>query len=289
MTIETRYEYDHVGRKIAAMQSIDGQPEAVLSKLEYNEIGQLMNKKLHNELQTTSYAYNERGWLKSSSSGEFSMQLRYNEGPGAQYNGNISGQSYTNGTSGVFAYGYDRLDRLVTSASGSGLGENIAYDAMGNITSLEREGHGVNSYVGYNGNRLTQISGFTNSQYGYDENGNLKSDSQKGITLGYNHLNLPQTVSGSQNMAYTYDANGTKLKKVSASGTADYIDGIQYTNGAIEFIQTEEGVARRSGATYSYEYNLTDHLGNVRATFYQNPASQQIEVLQRDDYYSHLG
>ncbi len=62
--------------------------------------------------------------------------------------------------------------------------------------------------------------------------------------------------------------------------------GVQYTNGAIEFIQTEEGVARRNGTDYSYEYNLTDHLGNVRATFYKNPNGQLAEVIQRDDYFA---
>lgn len=36
----------------------------------------------------------------------------------------------------------------------------------------------------------------------------------------------------------------------------------------------------------TYEYNLSDHLGNVRATFYYNNAVGQIEVLQRDDYYA---
>ncbi|WP_230146610.1 MULTISPECIES: hypothetical protein [unclassified Pedobacter] len=55
---------------------------------------------------------------------------------------------------------------------------------------------------------MKAISGFTNSSYDYDANGNLKSDSQKNITLGYNFLNLPQTVSGSQNLSYTYSAVG---------------------------------------------------------------------------------
>ena len=54
----------------------------------------------------------------------------------------------------------------------------------------------------------------------------------------------------------------------------------------IEFIQTEEGLARRNGTDYSYEYNLTDHLGNVRATFYKNPNGQLAEVIQRDDYFA---
>ncbi|WP_394347551.1 RHS repeat domain-containing protein [Pedobacter frigoris] len=70
--------------------------------------------------------------------------------------------------------------------------------------------------------------------------------------------------------------------------TSDYVDGIQYTGGAIDFIMTEEGKARRnpgSPDTYSYEYNLTDHLGNVRYTFYKNPSSGLLERLQSDDYY----
>ena len=59
------------------------------------------------------------------------------------------------------------------------------------------------------------------------------------------------------------------------------------TDNSIDFIQTEEGLARNNGSgNYSYEYNLSDHLGNVRTTFYKNPNTNQLEVLQRDDYYA---
>lgn len=58
-------------------------------------------------------------------------------------------------------------------------------------------------------------------------------------------------------------------------------------DNSIDFIQTEEGLARNNGSgNYSYEYNLSDHLGNVRASFYKNPNTNQLEVLQRDDYYA---
>ncbi len=62
------------------------------------------------------------------------------------------------------------------------------------------------------------------------------------------------------------------------------MDGIQYTNGVIDFIQTAEGTALNSGGSYSYRYNLSDHLGNVRTTFdiYNNA----VRILQRDDYYA---
>jgi RHS repeat-associated protein len=285
-TVANRYEYDHMGRKIAAFENINSQGEVALNHLEYNEIGQLNKKSLHNDTQATTFAYNERGWMKNSISDQFSMELKYNDSTLPQFNGNISGQSYTNSASNAFSYTYDKLNRLTNAVAGNNLGEAIGYDVMGNIGSLTRDGFGTNNYTGYYGNRLTAISGFTNGTYAYDANGNLTNDSQKNITLGYNFLNLPQTVSGSQNLSYTYNAAGEKLKKQHGGTVTDYVDGIQYTNGSIDFIQTEEGIARRNGNNYSYEYNLSDHLGNVRATFYQNPNTNQLEVLQRDDYYA---
>ncbi|NTE04328.1 RHS repeat-associated core domain-containing protein [Agrobacterium tumefaciens] len=285
-TIANRYEYDHWGRKMATFENINGQGEVTLNHLEYNEIGQLKNKHLHNNTQHTGFAYNERGWLKTSSSNEFSVELKYNDGTSPQYNGNIANQLYTNGTSNIFTYSYDKLNRLIQSAAASNLGENISYDVMGNISSLSRDGYGTNNYSSYSGNLLKSINGFTNSNYAYDVNGNLISDSGKDIALSYNYLNLPQSVGGSQNLTYTYNGTGEKLKKHSGSIITNYINGIQYTNGVIDFMLTEEGIARNNNGTYSYEYNINDHLGNVRTTFYKNPNTNQLEVLQRDDYYA---
>ncbi len=285
-TIATAYTYDHMGRKKTSSQSINGVAPTVLSELEYNEIGQLKNKKLHNGIQATAYAYNERGWLTSSSSPQFSMGLQYNNGTYPQYNGNISGQSYTNNSSNTFTYQYDRLNRL-TSGAASGMSEVLDYDLMGNIKSLNRDGTGAKVYNYTDGNRLDGITGLT-GLYAYDANGNATTDGRNGVTLSYNHLSLPVTASKSGlNLAYTYDATGAKLRKVSTQGTTtttDYVDGIQYTNNVIDFIQTEEGIALNSGGSYTYRYNLGDHLGNVRTTFQVNGSA--IEVLQRDDYYA---
>jgi RHS repeat-associated protein len=298
-TIATRNEYDHMGRKLATFKSINGAQELVLDKMDYNEIGQLIKKSLHstdgeNFLQNTSYAYNERGWMKNSNGGVFNLELKYNDhlDPAfRQYNGNISSQVYDNNGANTFNYSYDNLNRLTlaaTTAAGKNLGETISYDVMGNISSLTRAGFGTNNYTGYTGNRLTAISGFTNGTYAHDANGNLTNDGPRGVNIDYNYLNLPIRVTGNQDITYTYDAAGRKLKKASASaGTTSYIDGIQYkTDGSLDFIQTEEGIARSNAGVFSYEYNLTDHLGNVRASFYKNPATQLLEVLQRDDYYA---
>jgi len=300
--VANAYTYDHVGRKQQSSQktgtnAATGNPTVVLSSNSYNETGQLKQKQLHSAdggtsfLQRTKYAYNERGWLKSSSSPEFSMKLGYDTLAAPQYNGNISTQLWGNSYGNQFLYGYDRLNRL-TSANSTGvvMGETLTYDKMGNIQTLNRDGI-VGSYS-YTGNRLNSISGgLATGAYAYDANGNATTDGRKGVTLSYNLLNLPTTATRNTpdpiNIVYTYDATGSKLRKVSTTaGTTDYVDGIQYTDGAIDFIQTEEGLARRSGSEYSYEYNLSDHLGNVRYTFNRNPNTGAIEKLQSDDYYA---
>ncbi len=285
-TIASAYTYDHMGRKKTTSQSINGAVPTILSEMQYDEIGQLSIKKLANGLQKNEYTYNERGWLTSSSSPQFSINLKYNDGVHQQFNGNISGQIYTNNGNNVFTYQYDKLNRLTSGAS-LNMTELLDYDLMGNIKSLNRDGTGAKVYNYTDGNRLESITGLTAS-YAYDANGNATTDGRNGVTLTYNHLSLPVTASKSGlNLTYTYDANGAKLRKVANTGTTtttDYVDGIQYTNGVIDFIQTEEGIARKSGSSYVYEYNLTDHLGNVRATFKVNGST--IEVLQRDNYYA---
>ncbi|PRD47207.1 RHS repeat domain-containing protein, partial [Sphingobacterium haloxyli] len=68
----------------------------------------------------------------------------------------------------------------------------------------------------------------------------------------------------------------------------DYVSGIEYKKvgsaaSAIEMIHTEEGYLQRNANTntYTYHYNLTDHLGNVRATLQQTTG----DVIQKHDYY----
>ncbi|KQR67242.1 DUF6443 domain-containing protein [Pedobacter sp. Leaf176] len=296
-TIATRYEYDHAGRKKAVMEQINAKEEVVIAKLDYDEIGELKNKSLHSLdgnafLHTTDFAYNERGWLKSSINNLFSMQLDYHENGSGQYNGNI-GKQYWSANNNPLAsniymtYSYDKLNRLTgANSTGISMSENITYDVMGNIRTLSRDGGTANLYH-YNGNQLYYAENVTIG-YVYDANGNATTDGRTGFNFSYNYLNLPSQVSNGANLTYVYDAAGSKLRKINGAVTINYIDGIQYkTDGSIDFVQTEEGIARnQGGGNFSYEYNVADHLGNNRVSFYKNPANQQVEVLQRDDYYA---
>jgi len=281
-TIANRYEYDHAGRKIATFENINDKGEIALSHLEYNEIGQLSKKNLHNDSQATTFAYNERGWMKSSTSNEFSMQLNYQDGSTPQWNGNISNQYWgsANTFPNVYTYDYDKLNRLKSGVSGS-MSEVLTYDVMGNILTLNRDNTGANVY-NYSGNRLGSVNNIT-GLYAYDTNGNATTDGRNGMGLTYNYLNLPATAGKSgAALAYTYDATGQKLAKTFNGSVRNYVNGIEYKpDGTIDIIHTEEGIARRSGNDYIYEYNLSDHLGNVRYSFNQNGTK-----LQSDDYYA---
>ncbi|MGF7076203.1 DUF6443 domain-containing protein [Mucilaginibacter sp. 3215] len=324
LTIWNSYLYDHMGRKSKTWEQItnaDGvnnlapDTKTLISKLDYNEIGQVWKKKLHstdsvNFRQTVSYGYNERGWLSSSLSDQFSMYLYYNDAPlGKQYNGNIVNQVWqaAGGAATTYTYSYDQLNRLTQGLSTGGYNEsNISYDLTGNMITLNRYfGSSVTlidrlSYTyPQNSQQLgsvTDDSGSGQGQktgkatYGYDLNGNLTSDDSRGLPLNgitYNMLNLPENIAV-LNTQFTYDASGRKLRKVTTGAgatTVEYIGGIQYNGSAVDFVETEEGRAIPNGTTaYNYEYTLTDHLGNSRVNFDTGTGSG-VRQVQTDDYY----
>lgn len=316
--IANSYVYDHMGRKRQTLEKINNAANnTLISQTDYNEIGQEYIKHLHstddgvNFLQNITYTYNEQGWLIKindpaivpTSDKLFAEQLNYNltqYGATPQYNGNIAELDYNAGISNRqhVTYGYDNLNRLINSNSTTGFSEtNIGYDKGGNLTTLTRANYGTLNYSYDNqglSNQLIGISGFDSGSYQYDVNGNKKIENTiltggglpnitKNNTITYNYLNLPQNVSGTQNITYTYSAAGQKLKKISGNITIDYIDGIQYVNGVIDFIQTEEGRVINSGSGYNYEYTLTDHLGNNRVAF--DTQSGTANKVGEDDYY----
>ncbi|MEQ8580623.1 MAG: DUF6443 domain-containing protein [Marinoscillum sp.] len=215
-----------------------------------------------------------------------------------------------------YDFTYDGLNRLKQAEHSSvnpgysdqytvsGDDNGIRYDLNGNIKKLTRKYQGTledNLTYEYLGNQLTSVGdsasnalfdeedseGNLANEYRYDANGNMTSDANKGISnISYNYLNLPEEVVVPEGtIYYTYNALGVKLRKFfdktsGADETTDYVGGIQYNSEALDFIRHGEGRARKSGASFAYEYNLTDHLGNVRVT-----VDDGGNVIQRDDYY----
>jgi RHS repeat-associated protein len=279
VTATNEYTYDHMGRKLLSKSNLQNGTDttgyrAIVSKSIYNELGQLKQKGLHSLngtsfLQNVDYRYNARGWLtninnptltadggltNADTNDQFGMELKYNNAPVPQYNGNIGKiKTLTGALSGTtysaltYNYRYDKLNRLVNAISSTATetandnfyNENVTYDVMGNITKLNRYDKPTTTrtaidsltYTYVSGNKVDRIddavvggtTGFIEAvkqpgEYTYDGNGNQLNDLNKGLTQTYNMLKLPQTaVKGSTSVAYVYDATGRKLRKLSTT------------------------------------------------------------------------
>ena len=168
--------------------------------------------------------------------------------------------------------------------------EKLDYDKNGNILSLYRTTKVNDQKViiddlayTYTANQLQTVTDATNSaagfndgnkvgiDYTYDAFGNLKTDKNKSITnITYNHLNLPVEITfATGKITYTYDATGTKVKKVvqpnsGVAQTTDYLYGFQYLNGVLQFFPHAEGYVKpilnqqNQMESYLYVYQYKD-------------------------------
>ena len=219
-----------------------------------------------------------------------------------------------------YKFTYDGFSRLMNATYGETAGintntnrfsENVTgYDKNGNIKTLQRYGQTAASSYGLidnltftlGGNQLSRVDdaaaasayngGFEfkdgvkqANEYTYDSNGNLTKDLNKGIsTITYNVLNLPNmvTFSDGSTIAYTYGADGTKLKTVHKTGstttTTDYCGNVVYENGVQKLLLTDEGYVTLSDG--KYHYYLKDHQGNNRVVI-----NQSGTVEETNHYY----
>jgi RHS repeat-associated protein len=336
--VTRRYEYDHSGREIRVWNKMGTGAEVLLVKKEYNELGQLIDKKLHSTnaeatdaLQSVDYRYNIRGWLTKINEADvavkatgdtdhdyFGMELVYNKtfagiSSTPSFNGNISALQWSKGDRSVrrqsYVFNYDPMSRMLDAnhfdykvtngvaaweSVGNAYGENVTYDYNGNVSTLTRRGFtGAlvdNLSYTYNGNQLSFVNdsssptlGFLNGNTGtddfsYDWNGNIDMDKNKGLNtkgnISYNHMNLVQeVVKGSEKVKYIYDAKGRKLAQqlYDAAGTVvkttEYKGENVYEDNALKFVRHPEGRIIPNGTGWEYQYDLKDHLDNVRITF----------------------
>lgn len=233
-TVTRTFEYDPAGRLVRTWHSLDDGAPVLLSEDHYDELGQLITKKLHstdetNFAQDVDYRYNIRGWLTRINSADldnspdpgprdyFGMELGYNNdleigGVSTAFNGNISAVSWSNalGLGPVkergYAFNYDVMNRLDTAAQKVKAGawsasneyheENLSYDLNGNILSLNR--------TGKNGSNMDQLT------YDYEAGGpagnQLKAVSDAGDPeAGFKEI---PTYGGEE---YKYDNNGNMV------------------------------------------------------------------------------
>ncbi len=211
----------------------------------------------------------------------------------------------------AYQYTYDPMGRLLeanfnmkvsTWASSSAFREAISYDQNGNILSLYRNNESGSpiDWLVYNYgegiNRSNQLKSVTDQgiitkgfkdkntsgdDYGYDTNGNMTSDKNKGIeNIHYNpYLNLTEEIikDSGEKVKYIYDADGIKLAEEiypagaqSPAKRLDYMGPLVYENDTLKFVVHDEGkivIPKSPSEDPEYQYQVKDHLGNVRLTF----------------------
>ena len=316
------YSYDHADRLLKVEHTLGGTKITLadyaydnLGRLQSKSLHGSATNKL-------TYAYNVRGWLTGISGSKFTQNLYYNTGTAKYNGSisSMTWKAGNESTIRGYKFTYDGLSRLMNATYGETAGintntnrfsENVtAYDKNGNIKTLQRYGQTAASSYGLidnltftlGGNQLSRVDdaaaasayngGFEfkdgvkqANEYTYDSNGNLTKDLNKGIsTITYNVLNLPNmvTFSDGSTIAYTYGADGTKLKTVHKTGstttTTDYCGNVVYENGVQKLLLTDEGYVTLSDG--KYHYYLKDHQGNNRVVI-----NQSGTVEEANHYY----
>ena len=316
-----RYEYDTMDRLLKVYFRLDDKEEELVCDNVYDDLGRVVvDRRNGTDNLRTGYTYNIRNWMTSIESPLFKEELHYTDGTGTPcYNGNISSISWKAGeeqTTRGYRFTYDGLDRMKKAEYGEGerlavnpnrFNEEVtAYDKTGNILGIRRMGQtGAQEYglvdnlaLTYSGNQLTKVtdnaasSAYNNgfefkdgadkeTEYTYDENGNLTQDLNRNIKdIQYNFLNLPQRIEfeDGSTTEYLYDAEGRKLRTLhKADGkttTTDYAGNLIYENGNPARLLTGYGyVSLLDGM---YHYYLQDHLGNNRVVADRNGKVEEV-------------
>ncbi|MBC7688260.1 MAG: hypothetical protein H7211_08790, partial [Aquabacterium sp.] len=259
----TKIKYDFMGRMLTATKTINSTvnsvaiaiPEKTILQNTYNELGQLITKKIGNQpntsnpLETLSYDYNIRGWLlginrgylNNSSTSYFGMELAYDKTTAtpagtsyaaAQYNGNIAGTVWKSKGDGVnrqYNFGYDNANRLLKAAFIQNNPDNSWNNSLVDFTVMMGDG-------------ATAASA-------YDANGNILKMQQWGLKV-----NASAQI---DNLVYNYTLNSNKLQNV--------IDGAPNDPGSKlgDFRQSplyQQTTPTKSTSTIDYTYDPNGNL-----------------------------
>lgn len=209
---------------------------------------------------------------------------------------------------------YDGMSRLTAAGylengkRNDHFSTSYKYDLMGNILSLRREGLLNSGNYGtiddltysYKGNQVVKIDDAAEespsyrgamhfrdyadeeTEYTYDANGNMLTDSNKGITsIDYNVLDLPQCIStksralfkenSNDTIYYTYSADGTKLcstYKEAKSRILSYNPKASLTSLNVGTFGMAKPIVKRLKTKYYYCSNLVYDNDNISAILF---------------------
>lgn len=223
--------------------------------MDYNAAGQKTTQGYANGI-TTTYGYNENGWLSSIVADHDIMNLQMTYDP----IGNMTERKDMLDNTRTESYGYDVISQLTSFKRGTTVDKSYQFDLLGNRVKVLENGIATN-YTSNNVNAYTNITGGLSFTPQYDDNGNMLNDDKHTYAYDFNNklVSVDETAG-----TYKYDALGRRIAK---NNTSFYYVGDQMVEEVTD------------GATTSYLYG--------------NNIDEALQMKRGDDAYyyhtNHLG
>ena len=251
--------------------------------MDYNAAGQKTSQGYANGI-TTTYGYNENGWLSSIVADHdiMNLQMTYDA------IGNMTERKDMLNADRTESYGYDVISQLTSFRRGTTVDKSYEFDLLGNRIRTLENGVATN-YTSNNVNAYTAITGGLNFTPQYDDNGNMLNDDKHTYAYDYNNklVSVDQTVG-----TYKYDALGRRISKFREAR-----EGQPEQHTLFYYVGDQMVEEVTDGATTSYVYgnNIdealqitkddkayyyhSNHLGSVMAL-----SDAQGHLQERGDY-----
>ena len=313
-TLDLAHIYDQRLRPSAYAVWLDqGQNQGTMTtrSLQYDELQRLGSVNLGSGAEMTSYSYTLQGWLQSMSSTSWEETLRYaspsksgtdplpgKAGMITEWTQQQKGTSSNGSTEAeTYAYSYDKAGRLTGSLryvgnSNSGVNtlteRNITYDRSGNLLTLDR--YGDSSGTTPTLSLSYTYTGPRRNTWTYDAHGNVTADPQAGLSIEWNAIGLPRTITASSgtdtaSTQRSYLADGSLAQVSDGTSTRLYLGDMVFEKAAdgtvtLESAGWEGGRLLPGTGADKVLYVVKDHLGSVRVV-----KDGTGTIRQRFDYY----
>ena len=261
------FDYNTDGRLWKVHQKNNNGTTQLVAQYEYNALGQMVDKKLHNTggsnfLQSVDYRYTIRGQLASINNGQlavdnsnddsndyFGMDFMYEQvesglSNAALFNGNISavkwkaaGASSGSTDQKSYKFGYDKTGKLQTAT----------YQMKGPST-------------------WTKEANAQNEAMTYDHNGNIKTLQRNQRKHQLSGVTASYTNEAIDNLTYTYNSsNGNSLDKVTdAALTTGFNNGTSSTNNDFTYDTNGNLLSDKNKGMDSIKYNFMGKVSRIK-------------------------
>lgn len=275
--IYTYYEYNEHNDQLEQVTVSQGGRSEIVSKVTYNDLGQMATESRANNSDMVSYTYELHGWTKNIISPFFEEELHYNDainGAVSRYNGDISAQSWkVGGKKHSYAFTYDDRDMLTNAVHSeidssnnmvvsNKYSESASYNANGGITSLVRRGKN-------NNNQYDDID-----RLSYEYNGNQVKNITDGVVSKLSYIDAFEYRDAHKGTAtspdFVYNSSGMLVKDLDKG-----ISKIIYNN-----IGLVDSICFSNGDKVKYVYAMTGE--KVRMTHYTSRAALSSSRLELD-------